>query len=111
MPLEAKEGTYSAMSVMTKDCRHFQKDLLGNNPVFPPLCFFQCILHHAAVSYASTPFIFCIDIDMLKDHAKVRGLAIGRWLHFHHPKSIIVHMEIPSLSVGTCLSNSRRVKF
>uniref|UniRef100_A0A803VNM1 Uncharacterized protein n=1 Tax=Ficedula albicollis TaxID=59894 RepID=A0A803VNM1_FICAL len=36
------------------------------------------------------------DIAMLKDHAKVRGLAIGCWLHFHHLKSIIVHMEIPS---------------
>uniref|UniRef100_A0A8C5NNC4 Uncharacterized protein n=1 Tax=Junco hyemalis TaxID=40217 RepID=A0A8C5NNC4_JUNHY len=90
------------MSVMTKECRHFQKDLLGNNPIFSSLYF---------PVYASTPFIFCIDIDMLKDHAKVRGLAIGRWLHFRHPKSIIVHMEIPSLSVGTCLSNSRRVKF
>lgn len=48
---------------------------------------------------------------MLKDHPKVRGLAIGSWLSFHQPKSITVHMEIPSLSVGTCLSNSGMVKF
>jgi len=48
---------------------------------------------------------------MLEDHPKVRGLAIGSWLPFHQPESITVHMEIPRLSVGTCLSNSRMVKF
>nr|XP_009665953.1 PREDICTED: MAP3K7 C-terminal-like protein [Struthio camelus australis] len=50
------------------------------------------------------------DIAMLKDHPKVRGLAVGSWLPFHQPKSITVQMEIPSLSLGTCLSNSGMVQ-
>uniref|UniRef100_A0A8B9RV27 Uncharacterized protein n=1 Tax=Accipiter nisus TaxID=211598 RepID=A0A8B9RV27_9AVES len=60
---------------------------------------------------SSTLFKFCTDIAILKDHPKVRGLAIGSWLPFHQPKSITVHVEIPILSVGTCLSNSRMAKF
>lgn len=62
-------------------------------------------------SFFSYSFIFCADITMLEDHPKVTGLAIGSWLPFQQPKSITVHMEIPNLSVGICLSNSGMVKF
>lgn len=28
MPLEAEQGAFSAMSIMTKECGHFQKEFL-----------------------------------------------------------------------------------
>ncbi|XP_037233577.1 MAP3K7 C-terminal-like protein isoform X2 [Falco naumanni] len=48
---------------------------------------------------------------MLKDHPKVRGLAIGSWLPFHQPKSITVHVEIPSLSVDDASSENFPLAF
>lgn len=48
MPIEAEEGTYSAISIMNKECGHFQKEFhgVGTRGITPflPLFFFPVYL-------------------------------------------------------------------
>lgn len=51
MPLEAEEGTYSALTIVTKECGHFQKEALGfvigGISSFIPLFSLPMYLHHS----------------------------------------------------------------
>ena len=52
MPLEAEEGIYSALSIVTKEYGHFQKEVLGFGiegiTPFIPLFSLPMYLHHSA---------------------------------------------------------------